>query len=100
MRAGLRLLCAVALGTALVLPATLILAGDPGRDTTRCLQACRSIKTACDDGCNVQCPAMFPNSFEERYACLRTCLTSCADRERECASQCGIDRPPTSPTAP
>ena len=60
MRNVFKVLFSVALGAALALPATLILAGDAGPDPSRCLQACRNIKLVYDAVCQSTCPELFP----------------------------------------
>lgn len=99
MRRTWRYLAATAVGTLLILS---ISAPDvtAGRDDTRCKQACRNTKIACDAACDSTCIQMFPTNFEQRYACIRECKATCTRQEQECRLNCAIDRPPVTPTEP
>ena len=98
MRPVLRFGFLLAVGVILALPVSLPQAG--GRDDTRCKGVCRQTKLRCDSACETRCLDLFPNNFEQRYACLRTCYDACAAQEKECRAACAVDRPPTSPTNP
>ena len=88
MRSHVRTLFAVAAGCLLALPVAMPLARDAGRDYPRCIQACNASRAACEDRCNTDCAALYPNNAAQRRACGNACHGICVTQEQECKDRC------------
>ena len=58
------------------------------RSHALCVQACSDIRAACDEHCDSDCLAIFPEDDEARLSCLSMCHALCVDAEQECKPLC------------
>ncbi len=84
-----RLLAISVVGALVILmPASLVAGGDPGRDFVRCVQSCNDVYAICGDICQEDCWAMWPNDRIARDACIASCKADCATEKNECKKIC------------
>jgi len=61
---------------------------DGNRSHARCVQFCSDNRAICDDLCDNDCLAIFPEDDEARLDCLATCHGFCVDAEQDCKPLC------------
>lgn len=88
MRPMTRSMLMLALGCSMALPISLPLAGEAGREYSRCVKACNSVRQACSDRCDSDCAALYPNDPAQRVACESTCNNICMDTQKDCKAFC------------
>ncbi len=89
LRGGTRLLAALAVAALLMPLSATVMAQTSGRDYSRCVQACNDARRACNDRCNTDCKAMFPNDSTARNACISACKnTTCNVESEDCKLAC------------
>ncbi|HET9482228.1 MAG TPA: hypothetical protein VFP98_10780 [Candidatus Polarisedimenticolia bacterium] len=73
---------------ALLGPPAGLLHGAAGRDFSRCIQMCNDVRRACSDRCTTDCRDLFPNSKQERDACVAECKAICDVESADCKLVC------------
>ena len=88
MKPMARILLALALGCTMALPMSQPLAGDVGRNYSRCVDACNFIRHVCEDRCDNDCAVLYPNDPPQRQACVSTCHELCRVQQSDCKAFC------------
>jgi hypothetical protein len=84
-----RLLAISAVGALVMLmPASLVAGGDPGRDFARCVQSCNDVFGMCGNLCQDECWDSWPNNTPARDACISSCTEGCTVEKAECKKIC------------
>jgi len=101
MRGVLKLGGVLALAAFLTPIAVSLADGLPGRDFSRCVQACNDARGACGDRCQTDCRDLFPNGGAPRTACISSCKAQCDVVADECKLVCqALHHGDTCPTEP
>jgi len=99
MKTKQRMALSVVLGSLLLAPITMTVAAG-GRDFSRCVRACNSIRGACSTRCSDDCGVLFPNDKTARDACISQCKAICLESDKECKTACKAIKNPTSDPEP
>ena len=99
MKTTQRIALSIVLAGLLLAPMTMTLAA-AGRDYSRCIHACNSIKGNCNTRCPDDCGVLFPNDKAARDACISQCRATCIEEGKECRVVCKSIKNPSSDAEP
>jgi len=68
------------------------------RSHALCVQVCSDVRAICDDYCDTDCLAIFPEDDEARLDCLATCHAGCVEEEQACKPLCKDTTIPGEPS--
>ena len=77
--------------------------GAGGRDHSRCVQSCNSVRPACLQECSGpegDCIELFPDDPPAQQACEQECEEACYDAWDECRLVCENNKLPVTPEEP
>ena len=74
-----------------------------GRDYSRCIQSCNTVRPACLQECSGpegDCSELFPDDPPAQQACEQECEEACDDAWDECRQICENNKFPVTPEEP